>query len=113
MEISELQNNVDQWIKTKGVRYFNEMTNMVMLMEEVGELSRHMARHYGEQSYKNILSEEEVREKIEAEMGDVFFVLICLANQMSLNIENMMQKNLTKKTMRDSERHKLNPKLRD
>ncbi len=111
MRISQLQEVVDQWIKTKGVRYFNELTNTVVLMEEVGELSRHMARHYGEQSYKEAKEEKDVREMIEEEMGDVMFVLICLANQMNIDLEEVMKKNISKKTKRDGDRHNLNPKL--
>jgi NTP pyrophosphatase (non-canonical NTP hydrolase) len=108
MEIKVAQEHVDQWIKTHGVRYFNELTNTVLLMEEVGELSRIMARRYGEQSEK----ESDKGKDLGEEMADVLFVLICLANQCGINLEEALQKSLEKKTLRDAERHKQNPKLR-
>ncbi len=107
MEIKDAQNLVDQWIKTHGVRYFNELTNTVLLMEEVGELSRIMARRYGEQSEKQSDKGKDLGE----EMADVLFVLICLANQCGINLEEALQKSVAKKTTRDAERHKHNPKL--
>ena len=106
MEIREAQAQVDKWIKEVGVRYFNELTNTAILMEEVGELARIMARKYGEQSFKK--GEEE---DLEGEMADVFFVLICLANQTGVDLEKALQKSLAKKTKRDADRHKNNPKL--
>lgn len=111
MTISELQQKVGNWIKDYGVRYFDEKTNMLLLMEEMGELSRIMARKYGEQSFKTPVSEEEVMLAISDELGDVLFVLVCLANQMELDIDNIMENNIVKKTSRDRERHIKNPKL--
>ncbi|GAA4145823.1 nucleotide pyrophosphohydrolase [Sphingobacterium kyonggiense] len=108
MTIQEAQEIVDKWIKSTGVRYFNELTNTAMLMEEVGEVARIMARQYGEQSFKK--SDEEVN--LADEMADVLFVLICLANQTGINLTDALAKNLQKKTLRDSERHKNNEKLR-
>jgi NTP pyrophosphatase (non-canonical NTP hydrolase) len=107
MTIQEAQEIVDKWITTTGVRYFNELTNTAMLMEEVGEVARIMARQYGEQSFKN--SDKEVN--LADEMADVLFVLICLANQTGVNLTEALQKNLDKKTNRDSDRHKNNEKL--
>lgn len=107
MEIKALQSEVDQWIKSHGVRYFNELTNMVILTEEVGELASVMARKYGEQSSKPTDSES-----LEDEMADILFVLTCLANQTGVDLEKAMQKNLDKKTKRDHQRHKDNPKLK-
>ncbi len=108
MEIKEAQQIVDNWIKTVGVRYFNELTNMAMLTEEVGEVSRIIARRYGEQSEK----ESDKNKDLGDEMADVLFVLICLANQTGVDLEEALQKNLAKKTGRDSERHKNNEKLK-
>ncbi|MGJ1206106.1 nucleotide pyrophosphohydrolase [Sphingobacterium lactis] len=108
MTIEEAQNLVDQWIKTTGVRYFNELTNTAMLMEEVGEVARIMARQYGEQSFKK--SDKEVN--LADEMADVLFVLICLANQTGINLTEALEKNLEKKNIRDADRHKNNEKLR-
>lgn len=108
MTIAEAQSTVDQWIKTTGVRYFNELTNTAMLMEEVGEVARIMARQYGEQSFKS--SDREV--DLADEMADVLFVLICLANQTGVNLTDALNKNLNKKTNRDGERHKNNEKLK-
>lgn len=108
MTIQEAQEIVDKWIKSTGIRYFNELTNTAMLMEEVGEVARIMARQYGEQSFKK--SDEEVN--LADEMADVLFVLICLANQTGINLTDALSKNLQKKTLRDSERHKNNEKLR-
>ena len=107
MTLTESQNKVDAWIKTHGVRYFSELTNTVVLMEEVGELARIMARKYGDQSFKNNESDHNLGD----EMADVLFVLICLANQTGVNLEEALEKNLEKKTNRDSTRHKENPKL--
>ena len=107
MEISQAQKIVDDWIKEYGVRYFNELTNMAMLTEEVGEVARIIARRYGEQSEK----ESDKNKDLGEEMADVLFVLICLANQTGINLEEALEKNLIKKTKRDSERHKNNEKL--
>lgn len=108
MEIKEAQKIVDNWIKEFGVRYFDEMTNMAMLMEEVGEVARIMARRYGEQSEK----ESDKNKDLGDEMADVMFVLICLANQTGIDLEEALKKNLEKKTKRDSTRHLDNEKLK-
>ena len=108
MEIKQAQEIVDNWIKTTGVRYFNELTNTAILMEEVGEVARIMARKYGEQSFKK--SDEGVN--LADEMADVLFVLICLANQTGIDLTDALEKNLQKKSIRDADRHKNNEKLR-
>jgi NTP pyrophosphatase (non-canonical NTP hydrolase) len=108
MTIKEPQEKVDSWINTHGVRYFSELTNTAMLMEEVGEVARIMAREYGDQSYKK--SDRKI--ELADEMADVLFVLICLANQTGINLSEALEKNLEKKTNRDSERHLNNPKLK-
>ncbi|RZL39662.1 MAG: pyrophosphatase [Pedobacter sp.] len=108
MTINEAQETVDKWIKTTGIRYFNELTNTAILMEEVGEVARIMARKYGEQSFKK--SDEDVN--LADEMADVMFVLICLANQTGINLTEALEKNLQKKTIRDADRHKNNEKLK-
>lgn len=108
MTIEEAQQIVDRWINTTGVRYFNELTNTAILMEEVGEVARIMARQYGEQSFKK--SDKEVN--LADEMADVLFVLICLANQTGVDLTEALQKNLDKKNIRDADRHKNNEKLR-
>ena len=108
MTIEEAQQQVDFWIKTVGVRYFNELTNLGILMEEVGELSRLMVRTYGEQSFK----ESDKGKAIADEMADVLWVLICLANQTGVNLTEALQKNFEKKNMRDATRHKENEKLK-
>jgi NTP pyrophosphatase (non-canonical NTP hydrolase) len=107
MTIEEAQAQVDQWIKTHGVRYFNELTNMTILTEEVGELARIMARRYGEQSEK----ESDKGKDLGDEMADVLWVLICLANQTGVDLTKAFEKNLEKKTIRDRNRHHNNPKL--
>jgi NTP pyrophosphatase (non-canonical NTP hydrolase) len=107
MKISEAQKTVDQWIKKYGVRYFNELTNTAILMEEVGEVARIMAREYGEQSKKKSDKGKDLAD----EMADVLFVLICLANQCNIDLEKALKKNLEKKTKRDGKRHKENKKL--
>jgi NTP pyrophosphatase (non-canonical NTP hydrolase) len=107
MTIQEAQDLVDKWITTTGVRYFNELTNTAILMEEVGEVARIMSRKYGEQSFKK--SDEQV--DLGEEMADVLFVLICLANQTGINLTEALEKNLEKKSFRDADRHKNNPKL--
>lgn len=108
MTIEEVQTTIDAWIKTTGVRYFNELTNTAMLMEEVGEVARIMARQYGEQSFKK--SDEEVN--LADELADVLFVLVCIANQTGVNLTEALEKNLQKKTKRDANRHKNNEKLK-
>jgi NTP pyrophosphatase (non-canonical NTP hydrolase) len=108
MTIQEAQRIVDEWIKEYGVRYFNELTNTAILMEEVGEVARIMSRRYGEQSEK----ESDKHKDLGDEMADVLFVLICLANQTGINLEEALQKNLLKKTSRDHRRHKENDKLK-
>jgi NTP pyrophosphatase (non-canonical NTP hydrolase) len=108
MTIEQAQQIVDNWIKTNGVRYFNELTNTAILMEEVGELARIMARKYGEQSFK----ESDKNYNLEDEMADVMFVLICLANQTGVNLTEALEKNLEKKTQRDKNRHRQNEKLK-
>lgn len=108
MTIAEAQAIVDNWIKENGVRYFNELTNMAILTEEVGEVARIIARQYGEQSFKK--SDE--GKQLSDELADVLFVLICLANQTGINLTEALQKNLEKKTSRDSQRHKQNDKLK-
>jgi NTP pyrophosphatase (non-canonical NTP hydrolase) len=108
MTLEEAQAQVDQWIKTVGVRYFNELTNMAMLTEEVGEVARIIARRYGEQSEK----ESDKNKDLGDEMADVLFVLICLANQTGINLTDALAKNLAKKSIRDAERHHNNPKLK-
>ncbi|TDS13934.1 nucleotide pyrophosphohydrolase [Sphingobacterium paludis] len=107
MTIKEAQEIVDKWINSTGIRYFNELTNTAILMEEVGEVARIMARQYGEQSFKK--SDEAVN--LADEMADVFFVLICLANQTGIDLNEALIKNLEKKSIRDADRHKNNEKL--
>ncbi len=106
--LSEAQAQVDQWIKTVGVRYFNELTNMAILMEEVGELARIMSRTYGEQSFK----ESDKGRDLGDEMADILWVLMCLANQTGVNLTDALNKNLEKKNVRDIDRHKNNEKLK-
>jgi NTP pyrophosphatase (non-canonical NTP hydrolase) len=107
MTIEQLQQTVDQWINTTGVRYFNELTNTALLMEEVGEVARIMARRYGEQSDK----ESDKGADLADEMADVLFVLVCLANQTGIDLTAAVEKNLQKKTLRDKDRHRQNSKL--
>lgn len=106
MELDELQRRVDEWIHTYGVRYFSELTNMAVLTEEVGELARVMARRYGDQSFK-----EGERDDLAGEMADVLWVLVCLANQTGVNLGEAIEASFAKKTSRDAERHRNNPKL--
>lgn len=108
LTIKQAQSQVDQWIKTHGVRYFNELTNMAILTEEVGELARIMARRYGEQSEK----ESDKEKNLGDEMADVLWVLMCLANQTGVDLTQAFNENVRKKTERDRHRHKGNPKLR-
>ncbi len=109
MTISEAQLAVDKWITTTGVRYFSELTNTAILTEEVGEVARIMARKYGDQSFKD--SEKDI--DLADEMADVLWVLICLANQTGVNLTTAFERNMVKKTQRDSERHKNNKKLKN
>ena len=109
MTISEAQQRVDQWIKTVGVRYFNELTNMAILTEEVGEVARIIARRYGEQSFKESDKDKDLGD----ELADVMWVVMCLANQTGVNLEEALECNFAKKTMRDAMRHKNNTKLTD
>jgi NTP pyrophosphatase (non-canonical NTP hydrolase) len=109
MTIQEAQETIDQWIQTKGVRYFSETTNMAMLTEEVGEVARIIAREYGEQSYK----ESDEGKQLADELADVMFVVICLANQTGVDLSEAFQRNLDKKTKRDNTRHQDNKKLRE
>lgn len=106
--IKQAQKKVDEWIKTHGVRYFSELTNMAILSEEVGEVARIISREYGEQSFKK----KEKDKKLSDELADVLFVLICLANQTGVDLEKAFEKNMEKKTKRDHKRHKENKKLK-
>lgn len=108
MTIKEAQQTIDHWIKTTGVRYFNELTNMAILTEEVGEVARIIARQYGEQSYKKSDQDKNLAD----ELADVLFVVMCLANQTGIDLTDALQKNLDKKQIRDAERHLNNPKLK-
>jgi NTP pyrophosphatase (non-canonical NTP hydrolase) len=108
LSIKQAQKKVDEWIKTHGVRYFNELTNMIILTEEVGEVARIISRQYGEQSFKKKESGKELAD----ELADVMFVLICLANQTGVDLTKAFEKNLEKKTKRDDKRHKENKKLK-
>jgi NTP pyrophosphatase (non-canonical NTP hydrolase) len=108
MTIEEAQKEVDSWIATKGIRYFNELTNMAILTEEVGEVARIIARKYGEQSFKK----EDESANLADEFADVLFVLICLANQTGVNLTEALKNNMKKKSIRDEDRHRNNPKLK-
>ncbi len=108
MHLSEAQQQVDHWIKTTGVRYFNELTNMAMLTEEVGEVARIIARKYGEQSFK----ETDLEKNLGDELADVLFVLICIANQTGIDLTKALEANLQKKSARDATRHTRNEKLK-
>lgn len=107
MTIQEAQETVDEWIKTVGVRYFSELTNMTILTEEVGELARIMARTYGDQSFKK----SDLGKDLGDEMADVLWVLICMANQTGVDLTEALKRNIEKKTLRDADRHRNNPKL--
>jgi len=109
MTIKDAQKTVDQWIQSTGIRYFNELTNMAMLTEEVGEVARLIARRFGEQSFKESDKEKDLSD----ELADVLFVVICLANQTGVDLTDALQRNLDKKTKRDSKRHRNNKKLRN
>jgi NTP pyrophosphatase (non-canonical NTP hydrolase) len=116
MTIEQAQKEIDQWIKTTGVRYFNELTNMAILTEEVGELSRHIARQFGEQSYKKdieiSMTGDLKKQMLADEMADVLWVLVCLANQTGVDLTLALKENFEKKNSRDKERHGQNPKLK-
>ena len=111
MDIKTLQSEVDHWIKTIGVRYFSELTNMAILTEEVGEVAKLVSRMYGEQSFKEDISPALQKEKLADELADVLWVLTCIANQTGIDLTTAIRKNIRKKTDRDSLRHKNNPKL--
>ena len=108
MTLEEAQKEVDKWIKTYGVRYFSELTNMAVLTEEVGELARVMARKYGDQSFK-----EGEKDNLDEEIADVLWVLLCIANQTGVDLTTALQKSMDKKTKRDNQRHINNPKLKE
>ena len=108
LTLSQLQHTIDQWIQTIGVRYYNELTNTAILMEEVGEVARIMARRYGEQSFKDTDKDVDLADEI----ADVLFVLVCIANQTGINLNDAVSKNLAKKTIRDAQRHANNEKLK-
>ncbi len=112
MHLHEAQQAVDRWIKTIGVRYYHELTNVAILMEEVGEMSSLMARLYGEQSFKDAELEKRARQQLADELADVLFVLLCLANQTGIDLTEALEQNLEKKTRRDAKRHAANPKLK-
>ena len=112
MTLNNAQKTVDDWIQTIGIRYFNELTNMAILTEEVGEVARLMSRMYGEQSFKKSEDAANAKENLADEMADVLFVLICLANQTGVDLTAALEKNLDKKTKRDRERHANNDKLK-
>lgn len=112
MTLNDAQKNVDDWIKKIGVRYFNELTNTAILMEEVGELARIMARVYGEQSFKDSEQQKNAPKLLKEEIADVLFVLICIANQTGISLEDALNESLIKKTNRDINRHIQNPKLK-
>jgi NTP pyrophosphatase (non-canonical NTP hydrolase) len=111
MNLKEYQHKVDAWIKTHGVRYFEEKTNTLLLVEEVGEFARLIARKYGEQSFKTTESESDINLQLEDELADILFVTVCLANQMEMDLEKIIHRNFAKKTKRDAERHINNKKL--
>lgn len=112
MTIRKAQQTVDEWINTVGIRYYDELTNMAVLTEEVGEVARLMSRLYGEQSFKNPEDAKKAPARLGDEMADVLFVLICLANQTGVDLEAALARNLAKKTIRDAERHANNEKLK-
>ena len=111
MTVERIQETVDVWIKTHGVRYFDELTNLGILMEEVGEFSRLMTRSFGEQSFKTGREPSDIKKAIADEMADILFVLVCLANQMDVDLTEAMKENLLKKTKRDADRHLRNENL--
>lgn len=111
MDINQYQSEVDTWIRTTGVRYFSELTNMAILSEEVGEVARLMARMYGEQSFRQPMHEDEQRAHLSDELADVIWVVTCIANQTGINLEEAIRNNFDKKNNRDKSRHLNNPKL--
>jgi NTP pyrophosphatase (non-canonical NTP hydrolase) len=111
--LDETQEVIDRWIREVGVRYYGELTNMAVLMEEVGEVARLMSRMYGEQSFKNPEDAVGAKDRLADELADVFFVLVCLCNQTGINLNAALEKNLQKKSIRDADRHRNNPRLRD
>lgn len=111
MTIKEMQMQIDSWIQQYGIRYFHELTNIALLIEEVGELARITVRVYGEQSFKEGTEPADPNEALADEMADIIFVITCLANQMHIDLEDAITKNLAKKTLRDKDRHLQNPKL--
>lgn len=111
MTINQLQEQVDTWIRQYGVRYYAELTNVALLMEEVGEFARLVAVVHGEHSFKKESEPKDIKEALADEMGDIFFVLTCLANQMHIDLDKAIERNLVKKTQRDGTRHQDNPKL--
>jgi NTP pyrophosphatase (non-canonical NTP hydrolase) len=113
MIIKDAQKLVDDWINKYGVRYFNELTNMAILTEEVGEVARLMSRIYGEQSFKNQTTEKEAKQMLADELADVLFVLFCIANQTNIDINKAFENNIQKKTLRDNSRHLSNDKIRN
>ena len=113
MTFNDYQQKVDKWIKEYGVRYFNELTNTVILMEEVGEFSRYISRIYGEQSFKKDTDIDDATMLMQQEMADIYFVLTCLANQMNINLEKILSEKLVRMSERDHTRHKRNPKLKE
>lgn len=112
MGLKVYQDMVDQWIRKYGVRYFSELTNLTLLTEELGELARLMAREYGDQSFKRTEDNSAVKRQIADELSDMLFVILCLANQMEVDLDEAFTLNMEKKTKRDSDRHKQNPKLK-
>ena len=113
MTLKEWQSSVDRWIQEIGVRYFNETTNALLLSEEVGEFNKIIARVYGEQSFKIEKTKDEIKKELTDELGDIFFVLTCLANQLEIDLSLSLQQNILKKTNRDFTRHKTNKKLKE
>ena len=113
MTLKDLQGQTNEWIERHGVKYFDEMTNMVILMEEVGEFARLMARIHGQQSFKEEIDPRDYSSMLSDELADILFVITCLANQMDIDLTDAMQVNMTKKTIRDVDRHKSNKKLKE
>ncbi len=113
MTVSQWQKIVDNWIVEYGVRYFDIKTNNLLLVEEMGEFTRLIARHYGEQSFKSSDDKDDIQAKIQEELGDMIFVITCMANQMDIDLQRVLEQNIAKKTLRDKDRHKNNSKLQD
>lgn len=112
MTFNDWQKEVDTWINDIGVRYFDVKTNTILLMEECGEFARYIARVHGEQNFKKPITDREAKDEMESELGDIFFVLTCLANQMDISIERILEENMKKKNKRDRDRHHRNEKLK-